>query len=1402
MASLLPLIAPYAPSILARQILAGPRILTGAAEDRFPAAVLFADISGFTPLAEALAQQGPAGPEQLSDLLNRCFGRMIAVVEAGGGDVVKFSGDAMTVLFPATEEPLGHAARRALQAATATQAALIELAALPTSVGPVALEMRSGIGAGEVVAMQVGGVLNRWEYVVAGDPVRQAGQAEGQAERGQVRLSPEAEALLHPDPLPQRPLVQTDWSSVTDPAVVANLRCFVPGPVLQYAGEGLRDWLAVLRPMSVLFIGLSGLDYGLTGAAEQLHHFLCTAQAIIYRYQGILRQLAVDDKGTVLIAVFGAPTIAHEEDTLLAVRSALDLTNTYRQTPLQVAAGVATGHVFAGPVGSETRREYMVVGDTVNLAARLMGQAGAGGILCDFGTFVQTRRRMTYESLPPVRVKGKAGLVRVYRPASRPAAFSRQQPAGGVASAMVGRETELARLEEILDAVEAGTGRVLLIEGEAGVGKSRLVQELTRSLRERGLTWLVGAGQSIEQQTPYRAWRDIFSYYFGLDQVSDPAGRQARIRHLAQELIPEQIPRLPLLNDILGLGLPDTGLTAALDPSLRQQSLVLLLLALLRAWTRERPLIVVLEDAHWLDSLSWELAVAIARALTLSRDRLLLVLVTRPLEESPAAMRHAVTLRALPEAESFALATLSPEETVVLATRRLGLPAGGLPEAIAGLVRTRAGGNPFIAEELVLTLRDQGLIRIETDPAGQGDPASRPYRCRLAGDIAQAGQALPSTVQGLILARIDRLSPERQLTLKVGSVIGRTFAYGPLRYTVQQHTAIPDDRLRGHLDVLATLDLTPLESREPDLSYTFRHIITQEVAYGTLLFAQRRALHHTVAEWYESDQQSAISSYYPLLVHHYRGAEVPEKERHYARLAGEQAAAQFANAEAVTYFSRALELTPPDDRAGRCALLGAREKVYDRQGVREAQRRDLAALQELAEALDDDNKCAEVALRQAHYAEATGDYPGAIAAAQATIRLAQAARAGRLEAAGHLQWGRTLWRQGQHDAARQEMEQALDIARRAEALPEGTAGPAQETSPELHALEADCRRNLGNVSLYQGDHPAAKVHYEQALALCRKIGDRPGESALLNNLGSVSANLGDYGGARSYYEQALALKRQIGDQQSEGLVLDNLGSAATNLGDYGPARTYFQQALDAYRAVGDRRGEGVTLNNLGVVSMYQGDYVGAQAHLQQALGIRRELGDRQGQGSTLAYLGLLAHHMGDNESARQYCQQARDTARELGAHHVQGYALTFLGHALAELGNMAEAAAAYGEALAMRRQMGQTNLTMGPLAGLARVAQARGDLAQAQAWVEEILSYLQTSRLDGAEEPFRVYLTCIRVLRASQDPRAADVLASAHQLLEEQAAQVADEAQRRAFLENVAMHREVMREFTEDETQN
>lgn len=1341
MSDLLKTLAAYVPPGLSRAAMGTVAAVPpqAAQVERFAAAILFADVSGFTPLTEALARKGSEGPEELTRLLNGYFSRMIAIIEAQGGEIVKFSGDAVTVMWPAIDEGLDIATRRAQQAAAAMQAAMIEFATLSTSMGPVALGMKIGIGAGEIIAAQVGGQHDRWEYVIAGDPLRQVALAEHHAQRGEIILSPEAAALVAPQTVFPRPLVQTDWSAIKNAAAVeAALRVYVPGTVMTWLAGGLQEWLAVLRPMSVLFIGVEGIDYTRSDAMGTLHDFLRTLQEIIYRYEGDINKLAVDDKGTIALALFGAPPYAHPDDPERALRCALDLQALITAPGLQLAIGVTTGRVFAGPVGSTTRREYTVMGDTVNLAARLMVAAGPRQIRCDYETYRTTRSKMAFEFLTPIPVKGKAGLIRIYRPLGETGVVP---PAD---QALVGRRAEVARLQALLDEVQAGRSRNLIIEGEAGIGKSRLVEELIRLMREAGIVGLRGAGHSIEQRTPYRAWRDIFTSFFGLDDIDVPVERQIHVQARFQDIVPDLIERAPLLNDVLNLGLPDTPLTSSLDANLRHESLVSLLITLVRTWALERPFTLILEDAQWLDSLSWDLTIQAARALAVGRVPLLLVVAMRPLEDEGAHAEPQV-LAALPETERMLLSSLPPEEVVTLAAVRLGVAGADLPAAVADLIRTRAGGNPFFAEEIIHALRDSEVITVATE-AGQ-------TRCLVSGDLEQAAQTLPDTIQGVVLSRIDRLQPEEQLALKVAAVIGRTFAYAPLRDTLGEHMEISDRLLKAHLNVLIQRELTLLDAPEPELTHVFKHIITQEVAYETLLFAQRRQLHRAVARWYErtfddhrlvpgQELEAPLAPFYPLLVYHWHQAEDRERERSYARLAGRWAAAHFANVEAAGYFSRALDLTPDTDLTARYELLLAREAVDDLRGARAEQAGDLEILSVLAVRLNDDQRQAEVALQRVNYCEAISDYTTALQTAQDAVDFAVRAQNVIAETKGHIAWGRVLWRQGSYEAARRPLERALALA--------------QQTGNQ--SGEAETLQALGNVELYRGNYLVAREDNERALNIYQVTGHRQGEADNLMNLGVIHYVTGDYPAARDYDEKALTI----------------------------------------YRATGDRRGETIALGNLGTVYFDLGDYQAARAYYHQALEIHQSIGDRWGEATSLVNLGLVYHRLGDNATAREDCARALEIQHTIGDRRGEGYGQTYLGHALAGQQQWDAAATAYAQALSLRRELGQNSLAIDDLAGLARAALAQGDIPQALHHSQEILDWLTANGLEGIEYPNEVCLTCYQVIMTAVDStdeqkqRVRAIMAQACTALLERARAIHDEELQRKFLENVQANHDLL----------
>ena len=1396
--------------------------------DRTQGTALFADISGFTPFSEALARElGPQlGAEQLTEHLNRVYGAIIAEVHQFQGSVVGFSGDAITCWFDQD------AGERALTSALAIQAVMEQFETITTPSGQqFSLGIKVALASGPVRRFMVGSPETQRMDVLAGRLLDELAALEHMAESKEILASEQVVAGL--ESRAQVSEWRTEESSGQKAAVLNGINppaapsawpntggldrekiqaWLLPG-VLERLQRSPNAFLAELRPVTALFLSFSGIDYEEDeDAGLLLDAYIRHAQKTIGQYEGALTQLTIGDKGSYLFATFGAP-VAHDDDTLRALETAQKLMALPANLSFiqEICIGLAHGLVYTGAYGAPDRRVYGVQGDKANLAARLMQQAQPSEILCDEEVYRLARGRWFFDALPAVRVKGKAGLIRVYRARGKTTAARVEED-----STLIGRSAEVALLETALDEIQQGQGRLLFIEGEAGIGKSRLVAEMVRLMRERSITGLLGAGQSTEQHTTYRAWRDIFNSYFDIEAVTDARHRLEKVQRVIQEVAPKMIQRLPLLNEVLSLEAPDTPVTAALDPALRQESLTGLLVNLLRAWSQERPLVLVLEDAHWLDSLSWKLAEQVGRTLLAAGEPLLLVVVTRPVDEHSPGAQSLFALRSLPGNQTLSLANLEPGEILALVTAQLGLPSGGLPEAVAELVTARSEGNPFFAEEFIYSLLEHDLIEVK----GSGDE----LRCEARPELSRAQSILPDTLQGLILARIDRLPPDHQFVLKVAAVIGRAFAYSPLQATLSRLIPNSTGSLEAQLNEIAQGNLIHLEALEPELTYLFKHIITQEVAYQTLLYNQRKEIHRAVAAWYEEQLNQAggeaaqldAARLLPLLVYHSNQAEDVERELRYARLAGEQAAQKYANTEAVKYLSRALELCPADDLTLQYELLLARQKVLNTQAARSEQARDLERLAILAEKLGDKARQAEVGLEKTLYQSQMGELEAAHETAQEVVRLAQAAGDVARQTEGHLRWGQALWRQARYAEARRQLEETLALAQ--------AAG--------LFQIEASAYSHLGIVFDLSGDRDQAEAHFQRALELERQQGNRPKEANVLNNLGIINWRRGNLLEAQRYFEESLAIDREVGNRYNEGMVLGNLamvmnshgayaksrqyaeeslpiveetgnrygisrvlgiyGKATANLGEYAEALAISRKSLQHAREAGDRQDEVFQLSSLGYVLQQLGEQTAARESFELSLQLSQEIGDRDGEFAALSNLALLYHQLGEQAAAAEHGRRAIQIGEALSDPVQLSSAWTYLGHAQLGLGQAAEAEQSYRNALQLRESEPERGARLEIRAGLARAALAQERPDQAMAQVEVILPALTHNGLNGADERFQVYLTCYKVLQAGADPRSGQVLEAAYAQLQEGAARLSQD-QRRTYLENIPAHREILR---------
>src|SRR6266540_4272879 len=558
---------------------------------------MFADIVGFTPMSAALADVGPEGTEELSEILNSFFARMIDLVTGHGGTVAKFAGDALTALFP-FDSTIRSTVRRAAGCALAMQGATRGFQTVATRAGTFPLAMRAGLGAGRVLAAVVGDPAIRLEHVLAGEAVDRAVAAERRAASGQVV----ADATL----LDRDHGIEVAGEPGA-PALVTRLsgrprRTASRQPPIAASAEG--GLAAFLHPAIAERIrsGHAGLVDDDPDAVDRLQRYVSIAVRVIDRWGGHLRQVDLGDKGCVLVIVFGAP-VHHEDHEELAVRCCAELLGL---TGGPFRAGITTGRAWCGEVGSNARREYAIVGDPVNLAARLMERAAPAQALVDRATWEGTRGAAIGGPLPPVAVKGRRGQVDVWD--VRGVYERAGSPTPLAAPPLIGRGAELAGIRGLVERASTGRGAALAISGEPGIGKSRLATEAVHLARRRGLSTYSGACRSLGPEFSYLVWRPIWRDLLGVDPSSSLDQQRAALVSRFGE-------RAPLFAPVLNLPLRDSELTAPLDPSTRAELLHSLLLDVLRERARSGPLVLLLEDCHWIDPPSRTLLESLARNL-------------------------------------------------------------------------------------------------------------------------------------------------------------------------------------------------------------------------------------------------------------------------------------------------------------------------------------------------------------------------------------------------------------------------------------------------------------------------------------------------------------------------------------------------------------------------------------------------------------------------------------------------------------------------------------------------------------------------------------------------------------------------------------------------------------------
>ncbi len=1191
--------------------------------------LVFADVSGFTALAERLARGGKVGGEALTAVLNDLFSRLLAAAGRYGGDCLKFGGDALLLLFTGPD----HAARAV--AAAHELVALTERfrPARGSSAGSVRLSMSVGVGSGPLLLV-LGGAVHR-ELLVLGPTVSHTLRAEHAALSGQVLVSDSVpEAVVIGTGRPQ-PAPLTCLEPAWERSAPLGLSSRLVGHLTGEPQDGEH------RLAAIGFVRFTGCDDLLRSAgpealAQALHDVVNRAQQAERDYGVTLLGTDVDLGAGKLIVVAGVPTALPDEadQLLLALR---DIVAPGGPLPLQV--GAHYGRVFTADLGAPHRRTFTVMGDTVNLAARLMAHAAGGQVLGSPDLLDQVRTTFAQTPVPPFAAKGKSALVHA-AVVGEPLGLRAIDDLDSLV--MVGRDEERSALRSAVEAARLGSGAVVEVVGEAGLGKTTLLRWIAQ---DAGLPVVEVRGGGYSRATPYYALRAPVRSLLGMTVpgVSRPAA--AELARAVRDTAPDLLGWLPLFGSVLGIELTETEQTAALGEQYRADKIRSVLGDLLQRLL-VGPALWLVEDAHALDTTT---AALLDELVGVSGRPWLFVASRRPVDAGwqPQSVER-LWLTALSDDEAGALLTAS-------------LIAGGtglVPGAISQVVK-RAGGNPLFLRELLQVATARGL------------------------------DDLPESIEAVVSTMIDTLSaPDRDL-LRRAAVLGTRFPIGILARTLDSSP----EQLAVRLGTLRSFLHTDADT------VAFSHLLLRDVAYETLPFRARRALHARAGKAWEDLAGEHPGDVAELLAVHFHAAGEHAKTWTYALLAAQRAERAAAPVEAAAFYRKALDaggklpgVTSDDvasvaEHLGDATLRGGR---YDeaRAAYARARRPTSSALQR-----------ARLYRKTATAWDQEGRYGNTLR----SCRRGRALLVGRVdpdctkEAAKLLsQEAVALLRKGQIAAAKPLLDDAVRQA--------STSDARGHRAALAHAY-----RYL-NWQAIESQDDAAEQFGLRAKALYEALGDNAGLSQIYNNLGIGAYYRGDWDEAVHYYALSREAAAKAGSLITEALLLNNTAEVLSDQGRFAEAEEQFRTALAVFR--GSHHGfEGMVLGNLARLLSRAGRRREAEYVFGQAYTVLRRNRESALLAETAARRAEMLVLSGDADAALAAVDEAKALAAAQSLPTTQPLLSRVTGWARAQQGDHAAAWRLLSKAVMDSRERADEYGAAVALQGLSRIAHLRGDAA-------------------------------------------------------------------------------------------
>jgi class 3 adenylate cyclase/tetratricopeptide (TPR) repeat protein/PII-like signaling protein len=1145
----------------------------------FHGAAIFVDLSGFSKMTDALSEHGQHGAEVLAEMMSLIFEPLVSAVYAQHGFVIGYAGDAFNAVFP--EEPAqgqvqNEAVLRCLSALISMQEHIRTHSQFQTPYGTFPISIKAGMGFGET-KWQIfkSSELAYLTYWFRGDSLNGAVLAEENARPGDIIADAVSYSQIKDD---------VDVESANACYRIIKVKTLLPAPASFSQPEIDSVTMDLFFPESVSLIPITGefrqvinlfVDIPINISDETLvTPFMEAVFALQEQYGGFFLRPDLGDKGFNLLMFWGAP-VARERDVERALNFIIDLA---ARTKLPLRAGITYRTAYAGFIGASLREDYTAYGWGVNLAARLMTRAQNGEFLIDEEIARRAEALFDIKYLDEFSFKGferkqktfallgkKVGVRTIYQ------------------GELVGRESELETLASFIEPLRAGEfSGALVIRGEAGIGKSRLVHAFQDSevFKDFPSQWILCQTEEMLRQSfnPFKAW---LNKRFGFVEGETNDANSKTFTRVLNELI-SQTPDADLASELertasvlaalLNITQPDS-LYESLDSKGRYENTLIALSVLLRAESLQTPLVVFIEDIHWLDDATREFLSYFVRTVLAEEYKqypISLIATQRP-ENDPVQLGDFEIL-------VLEIGKLSSSSISELASNILGAPVS---DSLLALFETRADGNPFFAEQIIRFLSEQGSLSLGED--------GKYYASQ------QAQTSLPTDVRAVLIARLDQLTQHVRETVQTASVLGREFELRLLAQMLREDRELPQNvKYAERANIWAPLT---------EIEYLFRHALLRD---SMQLQSRQRELHRLAVSAMLTLYADDLEPHYAELAFHSEHAEIKDKAQTYLTLAGKASADAYQNSQALDYFTRALAVTTVDELRVKLDLLFDRAIIYSRLGNRPAQLEDLNSLEDICEKLGDVRALAHASLLRADYFFTISEFSQAIDSARRGMDLAQSVDDTEIALDAYRIVPLSQWRQGRLDDAMQFARTGLGIVQRmGKKLDEGSI-----------------LNTMGLIALEQKESSLAEGYFGQALTLAREIPNRTLETKALNNLGNFEGFIrGDYARARQYYEQSSAIIHERGDRALEGIAQVNLGWVAGMQGDFVAARAFHRNALSIAREVGNRYQEMYTLINLGAVTGVQKEADLSLQYAEQARLLSLKVGDRAGEAWSHFYIG-------------------------------------------------------------------------------------------------------------------------------------------------------------------------------------